>query len=102
MDNRTIAAGIREKLTPKENWWDGRGHRLPGQLCLGMALRDVLLEHGEVTAYAGEYTETERMVKVITDSLFPERGTRSIPTFNDHEDTTYEDVMLVVKHLEET
>lgn len=95
MDIKDLAAALREQLTP-EKWWDGRGVYAPGEkMCLGMALQKILMLDNDLASYMDYELNT---ILPVINRLFPYRTCRSIPMFNDQ--SSYEDVMLVIKHLE--
>lgn len=105
MDSKDLAARLREQLAPEERWWDGRHDSYQnGKMCLGMALQRVLQQETPGVfdwegAY-GAYRHYQHLILGIVARLFPDRARYSIPGFNDH-GTSYEDVMLVIKHLED-
>jgi hypothetical protein len=79
-----------EKVLETEGWWKGTEPRTDVP-CLGLALSKVVKSEHQVTI--------SRQVNLIIRSLFPDRDRNSIPFFNDHPDTTREDISLVLKHL---
>ena len=105
MDNKELADGLREILTP-EVWWSGDEPYQPGKHCLGTATGAYYQSLGRYNGVRIEQTiaATRRLLEIIED-LFPGRAVSNglpvpnIPAFNDHPDTTYEDVLLVIKHL---
>lgn len=82
-----------EKVLETEGWWKGT-EPWTGVPCLALALSKVVKSEHQVTI--------SRKVNLIIRSLFPGRDQNSIPFFNDHPDTTREDISLVLKHLGET
>lgn len=49
------------------------------------------------TMTAADWEGVSRAVLAAVNTLFPERGGRTIPSFNDHPDTTREDIYLALK-----
>jgi hypothetical protein len=81
-----------ERILSEEGWWKG-GEPRNGVPCLGLALSKACPVQAQILV--------SRLVVEIADILFPERYVRTIPAFNDHPDTTRENVSLVLKHLAE-
>ena len=105
MDNRELAGRLRDMLTP-ERWWNGTA-KSTGTVCLGIAVGEIFLDAEKDNERRIQITaDANQQVLDIIEELFPGRsyspiwGGQVIPAFNDHPDTTYEDVLLVIKHLE--
>ena len=89
-----IAREMQEMLTP-ETWWDGRKDYADRKMCLGMAFDRAC---GSLTM--NEQLRLRSQLMDIIRELFPGRKIGiGIPSFNDHKDTTYSDVLLVIKHF---
>ena len=69
------------KILTEKNW---RKNLRVGQRCIALALCRLPHQHWDI------------MRQVIAE-LFPERGQKGIVLFNDHPDTTVEDVLRVCK-----
>ena len=90
---------LEEKGWGKGGGWGGRSELgVDGPFCLGMA---------GIRVTPGTYS----LIRKIAHDLFPSRQPRSImadnyliysiPAFNDHPDTIWEDILLIIKHLRE-
>lgn len=100
MNNKEVAEKIQEILTPEK--WFTDGNYKSGKLCLAMAVTSVFVtkDQGLSQEHINSVVAIDEKLMEIVRELFPERLARNnIPCFNDHPDTTYEDVMLVVKHF---
>lgn len=90
---------VRQTLETK-GWVQGASvSYTTGAVCIASALAD--------TCWPGKYTWNESYQAIVAAirTLFPERAPEDphamgIISFNDHPDTTYEDVTLVLKHAE--
>ena len=95
-----------EIFLPDLLYWDGYSalRSIKGKACLqGTAELCALTQPPRITATLSAVAD--RLAAVITE-LFPDRKEGAghwdtVVKFNDDEDTTFEDVMLVVKHARE-
>jgi len=92
-------------------WCKYRPENADHKICLGEALLTSLDDLGVISRSRLElawdrdpvWKKAERYISQLVAELFPGRVSRdSYPwQFNDHPDTTLEDVMLLLKHLSE-
>jgi len=94
-DARTAISLLRERGWSKGSAVDGEG-----RVCMAVALNG-----GEVAVTPEGFrfnVMTWHTALSLITSIFPGRtGNRTVADFNDHPDTTLEDIMLVLKHMAE-
>jgi hypothetical protein len=101
-DTRWIAANALRNLDER-GWNKGAGEGKGGEWCMAYAMHAncSLIDSGILTW--PDLTRAHIEAARVIDGLFPERARlfASVPWFNDHPDTTEEDVRLVLKFLAE-
>ena len=94
-------------LIRKHGWYRGDGHfgESGERICLAMSLSRVAVSQG-YRDLTGEWAAWDRELARAAAELYPERSNWRLSAqnahiaFNDHPDTTFEDVERVVKEAE--
>lgn len=82
-----------EKITA-ENWVKGVGRTSTGRRCLTVHAHD---EYWAADAHEHMRAEAWARIGEAIRMLYPDRAGKGIPFFNDHPDTTLDDVIRVCK-----
>lgn len=92
MDLREIAERAERELS-EHGWCKGSFEKSSGEICLSSAFR--------IAFGSGAYSLSYENILRVIRGLFPGRDYSAVSAFNDHPDTTREDISLVLKHLGE-
>ena len=85
---------VSDVLTDESKWIKGHSSSPDGRFCLGYAIQQA------TEGNARNFINVLYTVSQVIYALFPERitgRTSTIVSFNDHPDTTFEDVQRVMK-----
>lgn len=96
MDVKEIAERAMKEIREK-GWCKNSFRKETGEICLATAFHDACQSLG-VSSVVYATTWYLQFVQTI-GTLFPDRRAGLLLSFNDHPDTTEEDILLVLKHL---